>query len=1197
VSVPPGLADLYRADAATRRRAQLDFSRAQVVEAGAGTGKTSILVARIVAWALGPGWERAAFELASPAPEEVAARVVRGVVAITFTEAAAAEMARRVGDALAELAAGGEPVGLLAEALPPAEVARARTRALLGQLHRLQARTIHSFCQRLLQGFPLEAGLDPGFAVDAEGLEVEAVVAEVVEEAAATALLESLDGRWLELAVAGTDPSAVADALMELVGEGVTAGRLREEAFPAREVAALVVETRAAVDGFLVAGGGRLAGARRAPAAVATVAEVTELGARLAAVEATTAEVLAEVEAEVSKRGLKRLKDWGAGKLGAAEAGAVGEAGPAVAAAAGALAGVLARHGLLRPRELTVARGLLADLLGEVERRLNARGVVTFQGLLATAADLLRRSPWLRAQVRREMRQLLVDEFQDTDRLQCEIVAWVALDGPPSERPGLFIVGDPKQTIYGWRDADLGAYEEFVGRVQREGGVRGSLAVNYRSAPPILDEVTRLVAPVMREEPGLQPAFERLLPCPEREGDPGFSGGGRGPVEHWRSWPVDPRTGGLRPPAQVAEANQVEAEALAVDLVELHREGVPWGEVAVLLRSTGELDTVLSALRSAGVPFQVPRDREYFRRREMVEAAALVRCVVDPLDPVALLAVLRSDVVGVPDAALIPLWRHGLAERMAELDGDEARAVARVRAAVRAAAAEVPGGVPGLDRLPNWADALEGAVEVLAALRRSFRDDPPDRFVERLRATWLAEATAAARHLGRHRLARLGAFHAALGRVLVERGGSRSEVARFLRRAVERGEESREPTAAEVAADAVRVMTIHGAKGLDFAHVYLLQLHRGAGGGVDRKTRALRLQGQVHYSLFGWPTPGFLRALEWQERVAEAELVRLLYVATTRAKQRLVLAGAWPAGGLSLRARGPRLMDLVLTRGRPDGEDDREERGPGREVDPNGVQWVDPALALVGGAAERVEVAPEVATPSVARIRREMALLGRRRGGAGTRMQRPMAAAVTAEVHRELERDARDEDGDAAAASPPGDVATGVGTVVHRLLETLDLGRGLAGQADARRRQLAQEVAREVDPAHREVAREHLDRLLDRVIRGELLARLEGLAPHVVARELPLLLSPEGAGGAVGYLAGRVDLVYADPGTGELVVADYKTDAVEDEADLGARVDVYAPQVELYARGVQEALELDRRPRAELWFLVADRVVVTPTSG
>ena len=95
----------------------------------------------------------------------------------------------------------------------------------------------------------------------------------------------------------------------------------------------------------------------------------------------------------------------------------------------------------------------------------------------------------------------------------------------------------------------------------------------------------------------------------------------------------------------------------------------------------------------------------------------------------------------------------------------------------------------------------------------------------------------------------------------------------------------------------------------------------------------------------------------------------------------------------------------------------------------------------------------------------------------------------------------------------------------------------------------------------------------------------------VVARELPLVLPAEGATGPVGFVTARADLVYRDPADGSLVVADFKTDRVAQEADVEARIGVYRAQLELYARGIQEALELQTPPRAELWFLSLDRIV------
>ena len=94
-------------------------------------------------------------------------------------------------------------------------------------------------------------------------------------------------------------------------------------------------------------------------------------------------------------------------------------------------------------------------------------------------------------------------------------------------------------------------------------------------------------------------------------------------------------------------------------------------------------------------------------------------------------------------------------------------------------------------------------------------------------------------------------------------------------------------------ADAVKVMTIHGAKGLGFEHVYLMQLHKGIGGGPERPTQAAELAGGFEYRLLGAPTLAWDCVLRERERSSEAERVRLLYVAMTRAEQRLVMTGLW----------------------------------------------------------------------------------------------------------------------------------------------------------------------------------------------------------------------------------------------------------------------------------------------------------------
>ena len=151
-------AEAVQRDEATRSRAQREFTGALVVEAGAGTGKTSILVARVVAWALGPGWERNAERLGDAAlpasDEEIAREVFSRICAITFTEAAAAEMETRIAGALRELAAGETPEGVDLEALPSEALRRKRADRLGEALEHLVVRTIHAFCRRILARHP-----------------------------------------------------------------------------------------------------------------------------------------------------------------------------------------------------------------------------------------------------------------------------------------------------------------------------------------------------------------------------------------------------------------------------------------------------------------------------------------------------------------------------------------------------------------------------------------------------------------------------------------------------------------------------------------------------------------------------------------------------------------------------------------------------------------------------------------------------------------------------------------------------------------------------------------------------------------------------------------------------------------------------------------------------------------------------------
>jgi ATP-dependent helicase/nuclease subunit A len=461
--------------------------------------------------------------------------------------------------------------------------------------------------------------------------------------------------------------------------------------------------------------------------------------------------------------------------------------------------------------------------------------------------------------------------------------------------------------------------------------------------------------------------------------------------------------------------------------------------------------------------------------------------------------------------------------------------------------------------------------------------DPPDLFVERLRTLWLSEVTASARYLGRFRRARLERFFDRLCKALVEAGGSFAPVARFLRRAVEEAREPELPSRPDVSADAVHVMTIHSAKGLDFEHVYLLQTHAGDGRPIGTPAIEWRRgEGPPCYRLFGWPTPGFAAAEIARTRREREERVRLLYVAATRAKLRLVISGGRPAGGVLVPATEARsFAELVSHRGDPAALTDQAAAESHRRLEANGcVQWVLPVYApepAVGSSA-----GTQVRAVDVERVVADSSRLAALRAEAATRMTQPLVATVSGLVHRDLERHSG-ADHDLPLAFDR-DLARLVGTEIHRVLESLDLTAELAEQLHEQRGRIERRLAATVPEDHRAAALARVAELFERIERGSCLARLASLADDIIARELPLLLPPEGE--RLAATVGTADLVYRE-GNG-LVVADYKTDVVAGADAVAARVMSYRPQLELYAHALAEGLGLATPPRTELWFLFPD---------
>ena len=1224
--------ELRERDAEARLRAQSCFDRPFVLEAGAGTGKTATLVARVLAWCLGPGWHRHAEETATRSVEaeansdRVARKVLAGVAAITFTEAAAAEMSSRIGSGLVALARGESVLGFDSERLEldATELCR-RAASLLGALDHLGVHTIHAFCRRLLARYPLECGWHPEFDVDSDGRRREVIVRECVAAGLREANRAGAGDPLFDLLASGTSLVAVEEAVSELVALGVDAAALKADPFEATRVLAYAARTRDACEALRRAIGGALDDLPAKSTRTRHVREAIDEGlealdAALSGDEsdASAASLLEAIPAIFEKEDLGRLDKWGRAKPdGPTEEKALGPVIDAVAPEARAVAARLRGFIECDRDALEQSLAALRGLVAAADEAMRSRGVVGFEALLVTARALLRDRPEVRCRLRSELDQLLVDEFQDTSALQCEIVRWLALEGEAAERPGLFLVGDPKQSVYGWRDADLAAYDAFIQEVRDAGGEVATLSVNYRSVEAILEEVTRVIEPVMHQRTGFQPRFERLVVAPEHGSDPGFVAGESRSVEYGLSWRRNGNS--FETNLLVAGRNEVEAVAVAEDLRRQHDEhGVAWGDMALLFRGLTDLERYLAALRVEGVPFAVERDRNYFRRREVVDASALLCAVLDPNDVKAMVTLLRSSAVGVPDAAWLPLWRRGFPGSWSRLREGHPEGLAAMHASVAEAADEVAAleaDVPGLERVQGWERNLQRMLTNVATLRGIAQREPPDVFLEELRGRTLFELVEAGRYLGPHRQANLERFFREVAAQWLA-DADPGAILRRLRQDIAQGREAEEAPPPDAARDAVRIMTIHKAKGLDFDHVYIPQLGKGTRSDPPGRLYVWGDPAAPELEILGARSLGASWERFRAKELARLERVRLLYVAMTRAKKRLVLLGGWPEVVEPKPLRNSEsFLDLLSWRRplQPDlaawiAEGDDFEHGLVR--DDAGARWWLPKRSPAG-PRRFLEASAETAA-SASGLLQPGEPIAPRRIAAERRMQRAFGAPVTAasgEGHGPRDVEASDEFKAARVLTATSrDVAALAGTGVHRALEAFDFE---AADASAEIERLCGALAELLPAGGPEQTRAEAVLRAARILRdfasGPLFSRFLAAGEGVAARELDLLVGPDASDDeVVAYRVGAIDLLYRESGesvgsgestdsgkstdSGVWVVVDFKTDeVVADEA--AERAQRYHAQARDYRRAVQQALQLAAPPRVEFWFLVPGVVV------
>ena len=1074
MSLPP-------ADQAVRDRVVRDFDTTFLLEAGAGTGKTTVLVSRILALV------------------RAGRATLDRIVAITFTDKAAGELKLRLRDGIED-------------AIQAARDERERQRlvAAATDLERAPVSTIHAFAQSLLRERPFEAGLDPGFKVAAE-IAGQRVLEEGWESwfdgrmtAADPVLLRALT-LGLKIADLRTAALRMADE-RDVLGQPV--GR---PAFAAASLRDRVAEAVATL---------RPLKERCTNADDEAYRQIERLEAFLPRVQRAEGLALERLLRELEITGRGSQSNWkpkDACRDAKAELKSLKQA----------------QQAYRETSDADVAwtlRDRLRGFLETYETAKRERAVVDYADLLIRARDVLTRSIPVRRYFQRRFDYVLVDEFQDTDPLQAQIAFLLAEDPGGAPAPDwrgvrlaagkLFVVGDPKQSIYRFRRADIAIYEEVKSLVTASGGEVLPLTANFRTVPSILALVNERFGEVFGAPEDPQPR-----PLDPHRSEVSSSGA--------RTIALPLPKERLPEPAErkVATIRPVLAETIAGFIEQVVRIR-PWsirdrssdsvrparpGDVGLLVRKmTPEFIAPFErALAARDIPYRLVGGKEYYARQEVQALTSVLRAIDNPADRLAVFAALRSPFFALSDDDVFQFVSSG---------------------GILNPLAPIAEGVRNGD--------LVGRVfTILQSLHRRRRMEPPSEVIAALFERTRALAAFRLRSAGDQSVANLWKVLDVARAYEAAGPATLRAVVRFLQEEAKAAREEGDSPVGEHAGAQVEVLTVHKAKGLEYPIVVVADLL------FDRRPISDVIV--RHATGDGWLKIGSFKPAGWEaaesdeKRQQDAEERRLLYVALTRARDHLVIPcfpdlrrSAWlddAIKGFAVDGREPPHGARTTTL-RRDGNAGAAE-----------VTWFDtrelefgqadaprirPTAAIEGtDADERGALQAEQAWEESRKARRRQARQVALRVASASEFvlpdepedEPPAPPARTTETEAELA-----PDGPEPPAPGPAARSTAFGRLVHELLRLAPEGDSLTTA-----RTLAPEFGLTTPDAEAAATLADQARMLP-----EIAAANEA---DLVYRELPFAVPMDGV-----LATGQIDLAYRRSGGWTLI--DFKTSDLSDPA-------------------------------------------------
>ncbi len=784
------------------------------VSAGAGSGKTKVLVARFM-YILEQS-------LAQKKPLEAA-----NILAITFTRKAAGEMKTRIRQSISDK-------------INEDKLNASFWRKQLQNLERAQITTIHGLCSRILRENPVEAQLDPGFTV-AEDFEGQQFVKDCVARYLRQALTQENAAlrRLLHIYGAASFTKQVSGLLPQLAD---ITGRLGAE--EQQDLTQPYRKFLAACESWK----------EELLLALTELVEQREKLTTKTSQGRKTLNLLAEIFVQVQSELRAEKTDFTTldNVLGGMQArGNVKEL----------LLDIRALCSRLRQQE--VVKNAIPvvqdwqDVLQELEEYISQQKaqleLLTFDDLELQALELLQSNEQVRRKYHERFRYIMVDEFQDTNERQRQLIYLLCGDSMTElEGSKLFIVGDAKQSIYRFRGAEVRVFAEVQRELAKRGGSLLKLSKNFRSIKGVLTACNIAFRELLGEDTSRDVYFEAL--------------------DYNKDVVIEPvllEVGYTQ--EQKPQRRRLEAAAVAQKMRELHdNEQVAYGQMTVLLEAMTECAVIAAELENKNIPYVIIDGKGFYERQEVLDLLHLLTVLHNRYRSLELAGVLRSPYFGLDDATLTQLFLRGADSLWQALQEADIACLPAEQGARVQRAREL------LTQLRSYA-ALYALPELLAEL-------------------WRVLAVEAVLSVQKHGESKLANACKLRDEATAFCAGRQASLGDWLAQVEAVRESNAKATTANLdAEEAVQIMTIHKSKGLEFNTVFLPQLDRKGQSdtSVIKYNRQLGLGIKAPLADGTLVSTAVLDAIkEFDKQREREEYVRKLYVAMTRAEERLIMSGA-----------------------------------------------------------------------------------------------------------------------------------------------------------------------------------------------------------------------------------------------------------------------------------------------------------------